>query len=311
MGDSNVQRDAPGVSPSRSISADEAVEPGSDVGADQAAPARRVQRKAEVGERQAAKAQTAAALPVARMALTLAGEDGGAQASERARAARAAQGAVGNTRVGGLGERSAAPSGMATKAKPSSKRITTPLGEHVKRNRHGAAVFDVGGVTVTVLLDKLSKNKIFVNERAVSARTTCQLNWSSPAYKSDDGVVSTIEPAKKPTLGIVTTYGPGASASSGSEYGRGTTVEDIEAGMTTLGFHEGNHGLDFLRYLEVDPVPQFNGKIGMTVDDYKLAMEEYDNAMKNYQAALNDFSLKRTDCVGTRADFCQDQQSPQ
>ncbi len=107
MGDSKVQRDAPGVSPSRSISADEAVEPGSDVGADLAASARRVQRKAEVEERQVAETQTAAALPVARMALTLAGEDGGAQASERARAARAAQGAVGNTRVGGLGERSA------------------------------------------------------------------------------------------------------------------------------------------------------------------------------------------------------------
>ena len=59
---------------------------------------------------------------------------------------------------------------------------------------------------------------------------------------------------------------------------RGTTEEDKAAGNTTLGFHEGQHGLDYIKYLKENPLPQFLGKVGMQAEDDKTAMSAYQSA---------------------------------
>jgi hypothetical protein len=59
-------------------------------------------------------------------------------------------------------------------------------------------------------------------------------------------------------------YGRGLRADVPSAYGRGTTPEDVGAGTTTLGFHEGSHARDYLRFLGEHPFPQFTGAVGMS-----------------------------------------------
>jgi hypothetical protein len=102
-------------------------------------------------------------------------------------------------------------------------------------------------------------------------------------------------------------FGSGATAASPSGYGRGTTPEDIAGGRitprsTSLGFHEGSHGLDFVEFLQNNPPPAFTGSVGMTESDFKAAITAWHNAISRYRKSAEDFSLRRTDCVGTTLD---------
>ncbi len=82
---------------------------------------------------------------------------------------------------------------------------------------------------------------------------------------------------------IQTTYGSGATSSSASGYGRGTTASDIAAGNTTLGFHEEQHGLDFVEFLSQNPFPQFRGRVGMTTRQFQRAINAYHSAIDRYR----------------------------
>jgi hypothetical protein len=110
-----------------------------------------------------------------------------------------------------------------------------------------------------------------------------------------------------PTVTIQTFYGRGVTAASPSGYGRGTTPEDIAGGRvtprsTSLGFHEGSHGLDFVEFLETNPAPQFTGAVGMTVAQFEAAKRRYQRDISNYGNRMEEFSTRRTDCVGTTID---------
>ena len=68
-----------------------------------------------------------------------------------------------------------------------------------------------------------------------------------------------------PRVLIYTRYGTRVRPTSISDYGRGTTPEDIVGGLvtpksTTVRFHEGTHGLNNIEFLENNPPPQFTGK---------------------------------------------------
>ncbi|MCB9076229.1 MAG: hypothetical protein H6631_01405 [Anaerolineaceae bacterium] len=109
------------------------------------------------------------------------------------------------------------------------------------------------------------------------------------------------------TLRIQTgfTRGQGQRFKSKSAYGKGTTKEDIKTGKTSLGYHEGSHGSDFIKYLKDNPPPQFKGKVGMSVASYKKAAKTYDKELKKYLKKIEQDSVAKTDCVGTKADFCK------
>ena len=87
-----------------------------------------------------------------------------------------------------------------------------------------------------------------------------------------------------------------------SAYGRGTTPEDVAAGTTTLGFHEGSHARDYLRFVREHPYPQFTGTVGMSVGDFNAATADYVREVGQYAADLTAASLHGTDCVGTTID---------
>lgn len=109
-------------------------------------------------------------------------------------------------------------------------------------------------------------------------------------------------PDPRVTVTIQTRYGPGVDPSDPSAYGRGTTEEDIEAGRTSLRFHEGEHGRLYLDYLRTHPFPVFRGRRGMTQARFEAAVQEYLDAVEAFGDDLGAYSLERGDCVGVTID---------
>ncbi len=143
------------------------------------------------------------------------------------------------------------------------------------------------------------------------AETRINIHWEAPRYhwetRGRRRIVTSIDPAPAPTARIQTFFGDRVTSTSTSGYGRGTTPEDIAGGRvtprsTSVGFHEGSHGLDYVEFLQNNPPPQFTGRVGMTVQQYEAAITQYRNAWRDYQRRANEFSETRTDCVGTTID---------
>jgi len=146
---------------------------------------------------------------------------------------------------------------------------------------------------------------------AAGAETKVAVNWITPVYSWEERggarVVTSFTPPPPVTVNIRTHYAPGVSASDRSAYGRGTTSEDVAGGRvtprsTSLGFHEGAHGLAFLEYIAAHPAPAFTGAVGMTETEFKAAVTTWTDALRQYNRELVAFSLAQVDCVGTTID---------
>jgi hypothetical protein len=131
------------------------------------------------------------------------------------------------------------------------------------------------------------------------------VEWKTPGFEFQERgggkkvVTKVTAPLQiKGTIVIQTVYGPGASPTDPSAYGRGTTPEDEEAGHVSLGFHESCHRADYLRFLRTQPLPAFRGKVGMSRADYEEAAAEFDRKMKEFFKRLERDSFNRTDEVG-------------
>jgi hypothetical protein len=177
--------------------------------------------------------------------------------------------------------------------------ISTPVAEGMSPTAKGAVAFPVGGVRVRILPDakdpKLGKR----------AETKPRISFRTAKWRSADGVtVSTIGDPPAPVLTIQTFYGPDSSASVTSGYGRGTTTEDLAGAKVdprskSLGFHEGSHGLDFIRYLRANPPPAYPLTIGMSITKVGPAIEAWRAKWTAYAQALEAASEASTDMVGT------------
>lgn len=153
-----------------------------------------------------------------------------------------------------------------------------------------------GGVDIVVLPDLITDS---ISKGAI---TTCKLtpygiNWET----TNDSVKSFTGPGK-PKATIQTAFNKSSAATATSAYGRGTTADDVKAGRTSVGFHEGCHGSDYLEFLGTNPYPTFPGKVDMAVSDFKVDVAKYKSAVKDYFSKLDDFTAQRTDCVGTTID---------
>ena len=176
--------------------------------------------------------------------------------------------------------------------------ISTPQPFGTRANAAGATSLRAGGVDVVFLPDAVSTDPAMANR----AQTSFSISAYSINYQASGGRVTSFTGPGATTITIVTTYGSGVSASSSSGYGRGTTAADVQAGNTSLGFHEGRHGLDFMQFLAANPFPQFSGATGMTVQAFGQAMQAYANARQQFNTDMDNFSETNTDCVGTTID---------
>jgi hypothetical protein len=177
--------------------------------------------------------------------------------------------------------------------------ITTPLPINVGLNPDATASLRVNAIDVIFEPDAQSTD---VN---LSGRAETEFKVSPYAihFKAPTGDrVADFTGPGPISIRIRTTYGPGATATGRSGYGRGTTPADIAAGTTSLGFHEGSHGTDYLEFMAAHPYPRFIGRKGMTVAQFRAAMASYTAAVERYSQDMRTFTEQRTHCVGRTID---------
>jgi len=179
--------------------------------------------------------------------------------------------------------------------------VSTPVPEGATIGE-GEATLEVSGASVTILPDNTTDDEALAGSAETSGGIA---GWSIPGFQSEDGVITSFDEVNAPTVRIQTTYGPGASATDTSGYGRGTTEEDTETGDTSLGFHEGSHGQTTLDYLGNHALPLFTGEVGMTEAEFEAARTAYNTAMTEYAADMGEHQITTVDCVGDEAGFCE------
>lgn len=177
------------------------------------------------------------------------------------------------------------------------QKITTPVDIDTPVDAAGAAHPNINGFDVSVLPDTTSQDEKYRNQAYTGLGMDFQPAIPT-ATQDKNGTITSITAAQGISVTIQTTYGPGTDPSGSSAYGRGTTAEDVSAGNTSLRFHEGNHGLDFLKYLREHPAPRFGGQVGMTLDQWQKAQDQFQSDVKAYYADVIRFSVQRTECPG-------------
>jgi Domain of unknown function (DUF4157) len=169
----------------------------------------------------------------------------------------------------------------------------------------GEVQFMTNGFSVSIDPDTTDRS---LGDRA---ETRIDLRWVLPGYQwqpqGGHRRITSFTPPAAPTVHIQTFFGPSVTAAGRSGYGRGTTPEDVAGGRvtprsTSLGFHEGSHGLAFVQFLESNPVPRFTGTVGMTEAQFIAARSQWQTDLRDYSARIKRFSELAVDCVGTTID---------
>ena len=185
--------------------------------------------------------------------------------------------------------------------------ISTPIEDgHSANPRTGAVTFTANNIQITIARDRF--NRAVGNNR--SARTRLNLNPGIIRWRFGRAhTVTSIMRPRAPTAYIQTDYAPRVSPTYISGYGRGTTVEDIAGAAIdprsgTLGFHEGNHGLDYVAWIKNHRPPTFAGSVGMNKTQIQQAADAWQAAWRSYDDNMQRYSHLNTDCVGTPKDSC-------
>lgn len=177
-----------------------------------------------------------------------------------------------------------------------------PFRSHV--SSAGAATLRIGLVNLTILPDAQSDDPA-MQDRAETEIRPQTLAAGTHLVEADtmNGRVTSfsVNPAAF-NLTIQTTYGPGVTAASTSGYGRGTTEADERTESTSLGFHEGEHGRDFINFLRNNPYPEFTGHNGQSATAFSARITQFETALQDYVRRMNRASVLATDCVGTTID---------
>ncbi|MGH8905013.1 MAG: hypothetical protein ACRD0K_00460 [Egibacteraceae bacterium] len=181
---------------------------------------------------------------------------------------------------------------------PQLPEITTPQPINARVNPDGSANLQVNRVNVVLKPDVHSSDIAMSNQ----AKTTFDISYGAIKWTGTSGTISYFTGPGTPHVAIQTTYGPGATRSSPSGYGRGTTPADVAAGDTSIGFHEGRHGLDLIEFLSQNPFPRFTGGKGMTIEQFKRARTAYYDAIARYRENMDRYATLQNDCVGKTID---------
>jgi hypothetical protein len=180
--------------------------------------------------------------------------------------------------------------------------ISTPLPAAATLAATGTATVTLGAVTVRILPDRRAGTQNQTDFRLIPSR----VQVGAPRLGRDRRVSAL--PAALPVVPVVeiqTTYaarGPQAALDpvmAASAYGRGTAPSDRD---TTLRFHEGSHGSDYLEFIRTHPYRTFNGRVGMTVREWQAEARAFLDAHAAWARGMGRYSLCNTDCVGTTID---------
>jgi hypothetical protein len=179
--------------------------------------------------------------------------------------------------------------------------VSTPVPSTARPRAGSGATMRIGRVTLTILPDTRTSDPALQDKAKTEIIPEPLPDGANLVSASTmNGLVTsfTVHSAAF-RLSIRTTYGPGVNASSTSGYGRGTTALDQSSGSTSLGFHEGEHGRDFITFLRNNAYPQFRGTNGQTEAVFVARINQFETALQDYINRMNRASELATDCSGT------------
>lgn len=186
-------------------------------------------------------------------------------------------------------------SASAANAAPGVQRETsTPLPEDAVVNpKSKVATFRSGDFDVVVKPDKRAK-KGAKSVKANGAVTYGNISASIKPVVVKGKVVSVIIKRK---LSIQTVYGHGADPEADSAYGKGHIEKDRKEGNTSLRFHEGCHGQDYIDYVKGMPFPTISVEEPLTKKEFKKLLKDWKNDVKTFQKDMEGMSKVSTDDV--------------
>jgi hypothetical protein len=187
-------------------------------------------------------------------------------------------------------------SAAATHSTPGVQReISTPLPEGVKPDEKSeVANFPVGSFKVEIRPDRKATEE--ENIAADHAHTSGSID-AVVSYERNKSSNKITKATISKTLIIQTIYGAEATSKGDSGYGRGFIKSDRDKGNKSLGFHEGNHGIDFMEYIKTHPFPEIVIKKPVTDAEFATLKAEWDIKHKAYVDDMLATSKKNTDDV--------------
>jgi hypothetical protein len=179
--------------------------------------------------------------------------------------------------------------------------VSTPLEEGLQRQMDGTLSVSVNGVAITIEQDTVG------NVKGGETGGPQMISFDPanvPGYDFDRHKIVSKFAGYNPaiTMHIQTTYETMGTRDFTQGYGRGTTKRDKELGATSLRYHEGGHGLDFIRFVKANPPPQFAGQVGDTRDAFEQKKKDYVAARARYQKDLVQFKNEQGECQGVSMD---------
>jgi hypothetical protein len=170
---------------------------------------------------------------------------------------------------------------------------STPLPKDaVVDKKTKVATLQSGDFTVKVEPDrKANKGE---NVRSDGAVTHGDIN-ARVTYKTENGKVTSVTIKKE--LHVQTAYGSKADPAADSAYGRGHIKTDKEAGNSSLRFHEGNHGQDYIDFVKTHPFPTIEIDKPITKQEFDTRVSEWKNQTEQYQKDMEAHSKEHTDDV--------------
>jgi hypothetical protein len=185
----------------------------------------------------------------------------------------------------------AAPTAAPAATTQSVPGTSTPLPKDaVVDQKTKVATLQSGDFTVKVMPDRKAHN----GEKVDPEGAVTNFNIHGSAHpKIENGKVTGV--TIKNELDIQTVYNPKADPAAESAYGRGATKSDKDAGNTSLRFHEGNHGQDYINYAKTHPYPTIEVDQPITVQEYNKRVAEFNKQTKQYADDMAAYSEEHTD----------------
>ena len=179
---------------------------------------------------------------------------------------------------------------------------STPLPKDaVVDKKTKVATLQSGDVTVKVKPDRKDANKGEDTKREIDsdgAVTSGGVSARCTPKTDKDGKVTSVTIDKK-ELHVQTTYGSKADPAADSAYGRGHIQTDKAAGNSSLRFHEGNHGQDYIDYVKTHPLPtiEIDKDKPITKKEYDTRVSEWQKQVEQYNKDMAANSKEHTDDV--------------
>ncbi|MCB0806148.1 MAG: DUF4157 domain-containing protein [Bacteroidales bacterium] len=187
---------------------------------------------------------------------------------------------------------------------------STPIVEGATARDEGGFEVKFDNVTIVVLPDVYNSSAV-ASGAVTKIKPVPETNdwFKTPGYNWDgQGKIKsmTFTPTKPDIKYTVQTfYSSGANPRDTSGYGVGTRAEDTTKEHKTLGFHEGQHGEEFINSIRTGTSsikwPEYTGKVNDDREPFEEAHEEWKKDVAKFNKMLNDAhheNIQIVDCSG-------------